>query len=205
MNTITKNLIFLLLLSIALVLPACGNQEVKSEKLSETVLKSSTQTSAPPIVFITATTATPTATVIFTPTAITTAVTNASLPETHTYTKQASPVKHHVRLHALKIPMIAAITPLASRVSTPIATPANFTTDNEMTRKKSATHWPLIVAGAALVVALGFYFWTKKAPPHDDFPLPPMGGLSPVGGYTAMRNKVQPEIKKQSIWTKKIF
>jgi len=141
---------------------------------------------------------TPTATVASTQTALM----NASL--IHPYTKLAM-TKHHALPHGAKQPMMAAITPLVSPVPTSATTAMTFANANESTPKKSASHWPLIVAGIALVAALGFYFWTKKAPPHNDFPLPPMGGLSPVGGFTAMRDKVQQNSKKRSIWTKKIF
>lgn len=186
MNTATKNLIFIVLLSCTLILPACGGKEVKSEKVPETDLKSSDQTIAPPMVSMTSTD-------IATSTVV------------NTYTKHTSLIKHHAHRHAVKEPIMAAITPLVSHISIPVTTPANFTIDNETTQKKSSSHWPLIVAGVALVAALGFYFWTKKASRRKNFPLPPMGGLSPVGGFTALRNKVQPETKKRSIWTKKVF
>lgn len=186
MNTATKNLTFIFLLSCTLILPACGGKEVKSEKVPETDLKSTDQTIAPPMVSITSTD-------MATPTVV------------NTYTKHTGLIKHHAHHHAVKEPIMAAITPLVPHISTPVPTPVNFTIDNEATQKKSSSHWPLIVAGIALAAALGFYFWTKKASPHKDFPLPPMGGLSPVGGFTAMRNKVQPEIKNRSIWTKKLF
>jgi len=184
LNTTTKNLIFLFLLSCALILPACGSNEVKSDKVPETDLKSSNQTIAPPMV---------SATADITPTVI------------NTYTKHTGLTKHHVHSHMVKEPIMAATTPLVSHILTPITTPANFTIDNEASQKKSNSHWPLILAGAALVAALGFYFWTKKTSPHKNFPLPPMGGLSPIGGFTATRNKVRPEAKKRSIWTKKVF
>ena len=100
---------------------------------------------------------------------------------------------------------MAAITPLVSPIPTGIPTPINFTATTETTPKKSGSHWPLILAIIALLAAIGFYLWTKKAPPHNDFPLPPMGGLSPVGGFTAMRNKVKQENKKKSLWNKKVF
>ena len=186
MNTATKNLIFIFLLSCTLILPACGGKEVKSEKAPETDLKSSDQTITPPMVSITSTD-------MATPTVV------------NTYTKHTSFIKHHTHRHAVKEPIMAAITPAAPHISTPLPTPVNFTIDNETTQKKSSSHWPLIVAGIALAAALGFYFWTKKTSSHKNFPLPPMGGLSPVGGFTAMRNKVQPETKKRSIWTKKLF
>lgn len=188
MNTLTKNLCLLLLLSSTLILPACGNKEVKSQKLSETVLKSITPVVAPPIAKTT-----PTTVAVAQPTE-----TNAS---GHPYTKQVV-AKHHAKPHSVKQPIMAAATPL---VPTPAATAVTFATTTEPAPKKSGSHWPLIIAGVALVAALGFYFWTKKAPPHNDFPLPPMGGLSPVGGFAAMRNKVQQETKKQTIWTKKVL
>jgi hypothetical protein len=187
LNTATKNLIFIFLLSCALALPACGSKEVKSEKVPETDLKSSDQTITPSMVSMTSTD-------MATPTVV------------NTYTKHASLIKHHTHHHAVKEPIMAASAPLIPpHISTPVTTPVNFTIDNETTQKKSASHWPLIVAGVALAAALGFYFWTKKTSSHKDSPLPPMGGLSPVGGFTAIRNKVQPETKKWSVWTKNLF
>jgi hypothetical protein len=193
LNTLAKNLFLLLLLSSAFIFPACGSKEVKSEKASTTVLKSSTQTVAPPMIVMTAT---------VTAASTQTAVINAS--STHSYTKQVF-AKHHAFPHTAKQPMMAAVTPLVSAVPTFATTAVTFANASEPTQKKSGSHWPLIVAGIALVAALGFYFWTKKAPPHNDFPLPPMGGLSPVGGFTAKRNKIQQEPKKESIWAKKLF
>ena len=145
---------------------------------------------------------TPTVAVVFVPPPV---IKVSSLPSTNPYTKHPNPVRHHVTRHAVKEPIMAVITPMSATAATPVSIPVSLSADNKMTQKKSSSHWPLIVAGIALVAALGFYFWTKKAPPRNDFPLPPMGGLSPVGGFTAMRNKVQPEIKNQSIWTKKIL
>ena len=199
MNTLTKNLLLLLLLSGTFIFPACRNQEVKSQKTSETVLKSGNEITMTPTAGIDSS--------LFFPQP--TATTTPSPTPTHSYTQHHSFVKHHVRPHVVKQPIMAAITPLVSPIPTPTAvtttSSANFTADSEMPRKKSGSHWPLILAGIVLVAALGFYFWTKKNPPHNDFPLPPMGGLSPIGGFTAMRNKVQPKTKKQSIWTKKTF
>lgn len=184
----------LLLLSSAFIFPACGSKEVKSQKVPETVLKPSTPVIVPPMVSITAT-----ATAVPTPT-----IANAAA-STNTYVKHTSLIKHHIHSHTVKVPIMAAATPLISPVSTPITTLTNFTTENETPHKKSNSNLLLILAGVVLVAALGFYFWTKKAPPHNDFPLPPMGGLSPVGGFTAMRNKVRTETQKKSIWTKKVF
>jgi hypothetical protein len=192
LSTSTKNLFFLLLLSSALILPACGSKEVKSEQNSTTALKSSAET-APTMVVMT-----PTITIASTQT------TAANVYANHSYTKKRI-AKHRALPQSTKQPMMAAITPSISPVPTAATIAVTFAHANEPVRKKSGSHWPLIIAIIILVAALGFYFWTKKTPPHNDFPLPPMGGLSPVGGFTAMKNKIQQEPKKQSIWTKKIF
>ncbi len=211
LNTKTTHLLWVLALSSALLLPACGKNEVKSEKIPETNLKSSTMPPPPKVVM--------TATAMVSPTQ--TATTNAAVPPITTgvnsYTKKKISYKHNTVNHAVvmakrSVPMMAAplATPIptmasfssASSASTPMAT---FTPVTAQAPKKPGSRWPLIVAGIALVAAVGFYFWTKKSPPNNDFPLPPMGGLSPVSGFTAMRKKVQSETKKQSIWTKKLF
>jgi putative SOS response-associated peptidase YedK len=188
-------------LSFALILPACGKNEVKSQKASETNLKSATS----------AATMTVTASVSATQTASATAT--AVVPMTNSYTKHKTSANRgsasgsSSRSFAMKkpaVPMMAA--PMTTAVPTMQGTPmATFTPVTAQAQKKPGSHWPLIVAGVALVAAVGFYFWTKKEPPQNDFPLPPMGGLSPVSGFTAMRNKVNADIKKTSIWTKKIF
>jgi hypothetical protein len=188
LNTITKNLVLLLLLSGPFILPACGSKEVKSEKVPETVLNSNTNTIAPPMTLMTETP---------TPTVVASVWVNA-------YTKHTKLAKHHSHSHVIKAPIMAAATPLVLPKTTPVNTPISFTTDSETPKKKSSSHWFLILSGLVLIAALGYYFWTKKTPPQNNYPLPPMGGLSPVGGFTAMRNKIRSE-KKQSIWTKKIF
>jgi len=188
LNTVTKNLLLLLLLSGAFILPACGNKEVKSEKVPETVLKSNTDSMSLPMALMTETS---------TPTVVPSVWVNA-------YTKHTKLAKHHSHSHVVKEPIMAAATPLVLPKSTPITTPINFATDNEIPKKKSGSHWFLILSCLVLVAALGYYFWTKKTPPQNNYPLPPMGGLSPVGGFTAMKNRIQSK-KRQSIWTKKIF
>jgi hypothetical protein len=187
LNSTTKNLVLLLLLSATLILPACGSKEVKSEKVPETVLKSNTDTIAPPMTLMTETS---------TPTVVASVWVNA-------YTKHTKLAKHHSHSHAVKEPIMAAATPLVLPKSTPVTTPINFATDNETPKKKSGSHWFLILSGLVLVAALGYYFWTKKAPPQNNYPLPPMGGLSPIGGFSATKTKFHTEAKKQSIWTKK--
>jgi hypothetical protein len=180
LNSTTKNLVLLLLLSATFILPACGSKEVKSEKVPETVLKSNTDTIAPPVTLMTETS---------TPTVVASVWVNA-------YTKHTKLTRHHSHSHAVKEPIMAAATPLVLPKSTPVTTPINFSTDNETPKKKSGSHWFLILSGLVLVAALGYYFWTKKAPPQNNYPLPPMGGLSPVGGFNAMRNKIRTETKK---------
>ena len=187
-----------------LLLPACGKNEVKSEKTQATNLKSPDKPATPVV--------TMTATVGLSPTqtASTTVVPTSTI---NNYTKQKNSSNGSSKRSAMtraalakkSVPMMAAplLTPSPTLVSpTPIAT---FTPVSAQGPKKPGSHWPLIIAGIALVAAVGFYFWTKKAPPHNDFPLPPMGGLSPVSGFTAMRKKMQAETKKQSIWNKKII
>lgn len=200
MNALTKNLLLLLLLSSAFIFPACGSKEVKSDNASETVLKSS-EPALPPMV------ATPTIEVTPTPT-----VPSGVSMYVNTYVKKSSTHKRVASAHKktkksllsapASIPMMAA--PLVTPVPT-ISMPIETFTPVTISKKKTGSRWPLILAILALLAALGFYFWSKKAPPHNDFPLPPMGGLSPVSGFTAMRKKIQPETKKQSIWKKKIL
>jgi len=210
LNTKTKNLLCVLALSSALILPACGKNEVKSEKTNETNLKAATSPTIPPPPIVT----TPTASVSPTQTVSVSATgtPNAVVPPiTNTYTKKHMATNHatvtHMAMAKRSVPMMAAPLPTAvptnaSSASTPLAT---FTPVTAEAPKKPGSHWPLIIAIIALIAAVGFYFWTKKAPPHNDFPLPPMGGLSPVGGYTALRNKVKTETKKDSFWNKKLF
>jgi hypothetical protein len=195
LNTLTKNLFLLSLLSAAFILHACGSKEIKSQKSAETILKSYTPVPTPPMVAMTAT-----ATVSASQTP---GMTGSS--SNHIYTNKSAGAKHHTAPHPINQPIMAAMTPITASSPTPIATAISFATTTEPAPKKPGSHWPLIIAGIALAAALGFYFWTKKAPPHNDFPLPPMGGLSPVGGFTGMKSKVKQETKKQSVWNKKVF
>jgi hypothetical protein len=206
LNTYTKPVVLMMALSFALLLPACGKNEVKSQKASETNLKSADKPAS------SSATQTATASISATQNATTTAT--VVVPMTNTYTKHKTSASRGSALgsssHTLAfvkkpaVPMMAA--PMTTALPTVQGTPmATFTPVTAQAPKKPGSHWPLIVAGIALVAAVGLYFWTKKEPPHNDFPLPPMGGLSPVSGFTAMRNKVGAETKKHSLWNKKIF
>ena len=88
-------------------------------------------------------------------------------------------------------PVAAAVTPV------PVVSPVAAKTEN-----KSGSLWLWILA-VILVLGGGYYFWTKKSSRRKGHPLPPMGGLSPVSGFTAMKDKVQSS--KPSFWTKKLF
>jgi drug/metabolite transporter (DMT)-like permease len=54
---------------------------------------------------------------------------------------------------------------------------------------------------------IGWYFWSKsqnEGPPAP--PKPPTGGLSPVSGFTAVKDRIEDESPSEtSIWFRKIF
>ena len=190
MNTLTRSWLFLILMGIAVTfLPACGSKtNVKSEKAPETVLNDETPVMTP----------------------VSNGNAEIGLPgentSIHTYVE---------KIHRTKSPKSGTTittTPLASTTTamTPVPTPAaNQTPVMETTapvKKSGGSHWLIWILVILVLALIGWYFWNKSREGHPGQPMPPTGGLSPVSGFTALKDKIEDETEsKPSIWSKKIF
>jgi len=181
LNTLTQRVVFLALLGSALVLlPACGsNQNVKSDKAAETVL-------APE------------------PTPVPTTDTNAGEKPEHPIGSYTENIKRSKNGKETKI----SVTPAATTELTPAATP-NAVPPMDTTvppAKGGGSHW---IWWVLLVLVLGGVGWfLKNRSQSGDYsqPNPPVGGLSPVSGFTGVKNHIEDEAEPQSsIWNKKLF
>lgn len=67
--------------------------------------------------------------------------------------------------------------------------------------------WLLWVLAIAALGGVGYYVWAKRqAEEQSSQPMPPVGGLSPVSGFTALKDHIEEEtLSKSSIWSKKLF
>jgi len=179
LNTLSKSTFSLILLAGVLVLPACGSKNsVKSETPGQNIVQPAL---------------TPESTIEpYKETTVISSSDDSSAPRPrHSYSKEPNDVKTEVVAAAPAKPVAEAVTPA------PAASPVVAKTET-----KSGSFWLWILA-AILALGGGYYFWTKKSPRRKGHPLPPMGGLSPVSGFTAMKDKVQSS--KPSFWTKKLF
>lgn len=171
------------------LLPACGNKSnVQSEKAPETVLNEETPVMTP----------------------VSNGNQEIGLPGEstgiHTYVE---------KIHRTKNPKTGTTittTPLASTTTatTPVPTPMVHQTPVMETtapvKKSGGFHWFIWLLVLILVGFLGWYFWNKSREGHPGQPMPPTGGLSPVSGFTALKDKIEDESEsKPSIWFKKIF
>jgi len=177
-NFFQRQLLLILLGSALLILPACGsNNTIKTTKAPETVLNPE---STPD-----------------------TSMTEHH-PITHSYTeriKKAAP-KTYSALNA-KTPQVA--TPSMTTQSTPNSTPSMETATP--VKKSGGSSW---IWWILLILALGgagWYFWSKnQSEGGSSQPKPPVGGLSPVSGFTAVKDKIEDESQEgTSFWSKKLF
>jgi cobalamin biosynthesis Mg chelatase CobN len=172
---------FLILLAVAVVfLPACGSKNnVKSEKAPETVLNPEE-----------------------TPVATVSAENPASSPATsHT---------HHAKA-AQSITNATAPVSVTTPSSTPVVaqtTPPVVVDTTTPVQKTGSVHWFLWLLVLLVLGGIGWYFWSKSQEEHQNptQPMPPTGGLSPVSGFTAVKDRIEDEAEaKPSFWSKKIF
>jgi hypothetical protein len=182
LNTYTRSWLFLLLLGSAVtLLPACGTKtNVNSEKAHETVLNAEE-----------------------------TPVSSGEMSGTpvHTYVE-----KIH-RTRGPKSTTSIITTPItAEGVTTPATQPLipNQTPPVESSvpvKRSGGSHWKLWVLVVLVLAGIGWYFWTKSRENHTPTqPTPPTGGLSPVSGFTAIKDRIEDDSEsKPSIWSKKIF
>jgi hypothetical protein len=73
-------------------------------------------------------------------------------------------------------------------------------------KKSGGSRWLLWLLGAVALAGAGWYLWSKKHPPDSSEPMPPVGGLSPVSGFTAVKDNIEEESPSEpSFWSKKLF
>ncbi len=200
---------FALLGFLTLLLPACGGNEIKGQKPPETVLNSDS-------------TPTPEATQDFTLGANPTATPQVSSGEDmDTASRKLS--KSVARSYAEKIARVKAsqstqsiqvlttptpeMTPTAEPVMTPtaVAAPAPPMETTTNTHPRKGPHWILWLIILILLGGGAYWYWLRSK--EDDNtpyqPHPPVGGLSPVSGYTVRKKPEAP--KKPSFWKRKLF
>ena len=183
MKTLFQRPLALILLGSALLLlPACGSQNVKSQNQAETVLNTEETPPSP----------------------------SSGLSEGH------KPARSYIaKIHRTKGAQNTTITTtpvsgegatMASTLpGTPKQTPA---LETPMPVKKSAgAHWFLWLLVLIVLGLIGWYFWSKNQEgQHPGQPAPPLGGLSPVSGFTAVKDRIEEEDgSKPSFWNKKLF
>lgn len=103
--------------------------------------------------------------------------------------------------------------PLTStEAPTPVLTPATANQTPAMetaapVKKSGGSHLFLWILVILVVAGIGWYFWSKsRENQYPTQPTPPTGGLSPVSGFTALKDRIEDEAdSKPSIWSKKIF
>lgn len=183
MNTLTRRTLCLVLLGSALLfLPACGSKStVNTQKPPETVLNPETPSSK----------------------------TDMGMPTSNSPVKSYTERVHKGPKSASKGMPVSS----TSNVSTPAVT-AQITPNNTPSMETSApvkksghTSWLWWVLLVLVLAGIGWYFWSKNQPDdHPSQPMPPVGGLSPVSGFTAVQDKIEDDSEKEtSIWSKKLF
>lgn len=100
----------------------------------------------------------------------------------------------------------AAGTNATTAAAPPVAsgTPAMETTATAADKGGFPT-WILWVLGIAALGGLGYMAWAKRQAAEESQPMPPVGGLSPVSGFTALKDQIEEETPKPSFWSKKLF
>lgn len=177
MNTIQRTLFLVLLGSALLFLPACGTKSGETQKPPETVLNPE---------------ATP-------------------VPETDNGVKpeKSYVVKFHKAKQVKGVQAASTTnvtTPVATAQNTPMSTPSMEASAPVKKAGHAALLWWILLV--VILAVVGWYFWSKnRGDDHPSQPLPPTGGLSPVSGFTAVKDKIEedPLEEKPSFWNRKLF
>ena len=193
MNAFTRFPIFLFLLAgAAVLLPACGGNGIKQNP-NTTVLN-------------------PDQTPVLTPV-------SQGMTDLGSSGKNTSIGVYVEKIHRSKGPKskttitttpVATTDNSATTAATPVTTPQQTpAVETALPVKKSgAFHWVLWLLVIIVLGVIGWYFWSRSRSHSDQSgqPTPPMGGLSPVSGYTAVKDRIEDEAEgKPSLWSKKIF
>jgi len=186
LNTLSRSWLFLILMGIALTfLPACGNKSnVNSETASQTVLNQET------------------------PVPVSNGEIGLGGEKTgvHTYvekihrTKNANSTTSITTTPVTSAGVSAAIPPIATNPTPAVETAAPV-------KRSGGSHWLVWILVLLVIGLAGYYFWNKSRENQvPTQPMPPTGGLSPVSGFTALKNQIEDEAEsKPSVWTKKLF
>ncbi len=195
MNAYKRHLNFLLVFGLSLLLlPACGNKNaVKSQKANETVLNINS-----------------------TPTPQANSWVDIGMAD-ETKNTEAVPRSYTEKIKSEPEAPAMAAAPnsisIASLPPTPIPTAPNVpmkspSIENIAPVKKNVGTY--LILWFLVILALGgagYYFWSKtRVEEPSGQPQKPLGGLSPVSGFTAIRGRLEKKKKaKKSFWLKKIF
>jgi hypothetical protein len=191
--------LFLLLGAFVVLLPACGGNEIKGQKPPETVLNAEATPNAQNGQSIN--------------------LENGSQPKNNfNFNTATQPVSKSVaRSYKQKIARIkgpqSVQTVQVMTTSTPQTTPTVVTTStqpqppmegNANQKPKHGSHWFLWLVVLALLGGGAYWYWSHRKEDDSPYqPQPPVGGLSPVSGFTA--RKKLPEPRKTSFWKRNLF
>jgi hypothetical protein len=189
LNTLTQRLILLAFIGSALLfLPACGSKNnVKSQKAPETVLN-------PEVTPVSSGTA------------------DIGMPgekdhgtPINTYVEKIKRTKGAKGTKITLTPSTESSTPVTTTAQTqPNQTPAMETA--APVAKSGGAHWIWWVILIVVLGGIGWYFWSKSQSGEHSQPMPPTGGLSPVSGFTAVKDRIEDDSEVEtSFWTKKLF
>ena len=78
---------------------------------------------------------------------------------------------------------------------------------SEPVQPKNGSHWVLWALGLIAIGGIGWVYWSKRQSEDSAQPMPPVGGLSPVSGFTAVKDNIEEEATSSevSFWSKKLF
>ena len=177
MNTFFRNAMFLILLAVAVVfLPACGS---KNNVKSEKAPETVLNPEETPSV----------------------SVSSANPTSSH---------RHHTKaaqsITSATAP-VSATTPSSTPIAAQTTAPVSMDTTTPV-QKTGSFHWFLWLIVILVLGGIGWYFWSKNQDEHQNptQPMAPTGGLSPVSGFTAVKERIEDEAESQpSFWSKKIF
>jgi hypothetical protein len=183
LNTLIQRIFFLVFLGSALLsLPACGSKStVNSQKPNETVLNPE---------------ATPVSSGDFGNTPVNTYVEKVG------HKKSSKSSSQTIGMAST----ISSSTAAATTQNTPNNTPVMETAAPPV-KKGGHSSWLWWILLVLILAGIGWYFWSKNQPDeHPAQPMPPVGGLSPVSGFTAVKDQIEDESSPEpSFWTRKIF
>jgi len=72
---------------------------------------------------------------------------------------------------------------------------------------KKGSNWLWWALLALVLAGAGYLTWKKRrSEEHSAQPMPPVGGLSPVSGFTAVKDRIEEDPSEgTSLWSKKLF